>query len=116
MDEQEQSRGTEHTAARVVQELERVAFASFGDVAERLEAQQWRIQDGIPPKDLPAVASVRVKSSGSGVERDVKMYDKLKALEMLAKINGMFSGDARGGAETPEIVDDIPDGSGGGQA
>lgn len=108
MDEKERRENAEQTASRVVEELKRVAFASFGDVAETLEAQEWRIQDGIPREDLPAVASVRVKSNSNGVERDVKMYDKLKALEMLAKINGMFAADARVSIEVPEIVDDIP--------
>lgn len=109
MDEQERQPGQDAIADQVVEELQKVAFASFGDVADVVEAEIWRLQDGIPPKDLPAVASVKIKASGKTVEREVRMYDKLKALEMLAKIHGMYDGGGRAGAEVPVIIDDIAD-------
>lgn len=109
MDEQERQPGQDAVADRVVEELQKVAFASFGDVADVVEAEVWRLQDGIPPEDLPAVASVKIKASGKTVEREVRMYDKLKALEMLAKIHGMYAEGGRTSAEAPMIIDDIAD-------
>ena len=106
MDEQERL-SQDAVADRVIRELEKVAYASFGDVADVVEAEMWRLQDGIPPEDLPAVASVKIKANGKTVEREVRMYDKLKALEMLAKINGMYAEGSRAAAEVPVIVDDI---------
>ena len=106
MDEQER-RLQDAVSDRVIQELEKVAYASFGDVADVVEAEGWRLQEGIPPEDLPAVASVKIKATGKTVEREVRMYDKLKALEMLAKIHGMYAEGGRTAAEVPVIVDDI---------
>ena len=94
------------TAEQVVEELKKVAFASFGDVSEIVDAAHWL--DGIPPEQLAAVASIRVKPVSNGLARDVKMYDKLKALEMLAKIHGMFDGGTGDADALPVIVNDIP--------
>lgn len=104
--EQELQPEREATAEQVIEELKKVAFASFGDVAEIVDAAHWL--DGIPPEQLAAVASIRVRPVSNGLERDVKMYDKLKALEMLAKIHGMFDAGAGDAAELPVIVNDIP--------
>ena len=106
MDEQERQ-SQDAVADRVISELEKVAYASFGDVADSVEAETWRLQDGIPPEDLPAVASVKIKATGKTVEREIRMYDKLKALEMLAKIHGMYAEGGRTAAEVPVIIDDI---------
>jgi len=106
VDEQERQ-SQDAVADRVISELEKVAYASFGDVADTVEAEMWRLQDGIPPEDLPAVASVKIKATGKTVEREVRMYDKLKALEMLAKIHGMYAEGGRTAAEVPVIIDDI---------
>lgn len=106
MDEKELRSDEGAIADRVVEELRKVAFASFGDVAEVIDVQNWL--EGIPMEDLPAVASIKVKPVSSGMERDIRMYDKLKALEMLAKILGMYDDEARAEGEIPVIVDDIP--------
>lgn len=106
MDENEIRSGDGAVADQVIEELRRVAFASFGDVAEVIDAEDWLA--GIPLEELAAVASVKVKPSGGGMERDVKMYDKLRALEMLAKILGLYSEDARMEGIVPVIVDDLP--------
>lgn len=45
-------------------------------------------------EDTAAIASVKVKTipteAGNIIEREVKVYDKLKALELLGKHLGMF--------------------------
>lgn len=106
VDEKELRTGEGAIAGQVVEELRKVAFASFGDVAEVVDAENWL--DGIPPEALAAVASVKVKPLSGGMERDIRMYDKLKALEMLAKIFGMYADDARSSEDVPVIVDDVP--------
>lgn len=106
MDEQERQL-QDAVSDRVIRELEKVAYASFGDVTDVVEAETWRLQEGIPSEDLPAVASVKIKMSGKTVEREVRMYDKLKALEMLAKIHGMYAEGGHASAEVPMIVDDV---------
>ena len=43
------------------------------------------------PEDTAAIQSVKVKTFGEdGLEREIKMADKLKALELLGKHLGMF--------------------------
>ena len=106
MDEAQRTDG--ETAGQVVEELKKVAFASIGDVAQVIDADDWL--EGIPARQLPAVAAIRIKQGSGGMERDVKMYDKLKALEMLAKINGMFTGGGEDAEDAPVIVDDLPRG------
>lgn len=96
--------GLEAVCDQVLEELQKVAFASFGDVADMVDVENWL--SGVPVSELPAVASTRIKTTGTGTEREIRMYDKLKALEMLAKILGMYSDGLRTG-DVPKIIDDI---------
>ena len=62
--------------------------------------------------DTATIASVKVKTiptdDGDIVEREVKTYDKLKALELLGKHMGMFTDRLNVNAEMAvKIVDDI---------
>jgi phage terminase small subunit len=46
---------------------------------------------------------------GKGVEREVRMHDKLKALELLGKRYGLFTDNVNlSGEGVVQIVDDIP--------
>ena len=68
------------------------------------------------PEDTAAIASVKVKTiptaDGLGVEREIRMADKLKALELLGKHFGMFTDNVRlSGAVGVQIIDDIPAGT-----
>lgn len=87
-----QSCRTGVTADRVVRELARVAFANSRDVVNYDDAT---VKPEAVRDDTAAVASVRVKTiptkDGNGVEREVKMHDKLKALELLGKRLGLFT-------------------------
>ena len=53
-----------------------------------------RMKDDAAPEDTAAIQSVKVKTfptkDGEGVEREIKMADKIKALELLGKHLGMF--------------------------
>lgn len=87
-------------AERVMEEYARIAFANIGDVTDGRG-----VLEGLGREDTAAVASIKVKGS----ECDVKMYDKLKALDMLGRHLGMEEG-AVEAAAMPRIVS-YPDGS-----
>ncbi len=72
---------------RVLRELERIAFADFSDFA-RLEDGALRLQDTdtLSPDQRAAICAM--KDTAKGVE--VKLYDKQRALELLAKYLGLF--------------------------
>lgn len=86
----EQSKRTGISADRVVRELAKVAFVDIGDVVDDTGA----LRQDITPDDRAAVASIKVKNSetdsGSSEEREVKLYDKLKALDLLGRHLGMY--------------------------
>ena len=89
-----QSRRTGVSADRVVRELAKIAFVNAGDVI----TSSGELKADANPDDLAAVQSVKVKLFGEdGVEKEVRLNDKLKALELLGKHLGTFNGNL----ETP---------------
>ena len=95
----EQSRRTGISADRVLRELAKVAFANAGDI---VDADDATLKEDASPDDLAAVQSVKVKVFGEdGVEREIKLADKLKALDLIGRHLGMFNGD-----EKREVCDD----------
>lgn len=107
----EQSRRTGVTADRVVRELAKVAFANSQDVIDYDDAT---VRSDAARDDTAAVASVRVKTiptkDGVGVEREVKMHDKLKALELLGRRLGLFTDNVNvSGEGVVQIVDNVPE-------
>ena len=109
----ERSRRTGITQDRVLQELAKIAFVNATDVINMDEAT---IRGDANREDTAAIASVKVKTipgeEGDIVEREVKMCDKLKALELLGKHLGMFTDKLNLNAEMMvKIVDDINDDS-----
>ena len=94
----ERSRRTGITADRVLQELARIGFVNPMDVIDS------------------AIASVKVKiiptKDGNGIEREVKLHDKVKALELMGKHLGMFTDKVDLNANLPVILsgdDDLAD-------
>ena len=84
----ERSRRTGVTADRVVMELAKVAFVNAGDV---IDADDATLNPDATPEDLAAIQSIKVKTFGDdSVEREIRLADKLKALELLGKHLGMF--------------------------
>ena len=84
----ERSRRTGVNADRVVMELAKIAFANIGDVAD---LKTGEIKKEVLTEDTAAIQSVKVKTFGEdGLEREIKMADKLKALELLGRHLGMF--------------------------
>ena len=87
----ERSKRTGINQDRVIRELARLAFVNANDVIDMEEA---KLKDGATEDDTAAIASVKVKTiptkEGEGIEREIKLTDKLKALELLGKHLGMF--------------------------
>ena len=81
----ERSKRTGINADRVLLELGKIAFVNAIDVTVLTDASR---------DDTAAIASVKVKvipgEDGDGVEREVRLADKLKALELCGKHLGMF--------------------------
>ena len=84
----ERSRRTGVNADRVVMELAKIAFVNAIDVIDHNTAT---VKEDASPDDTAAIQSVKVKTFGEdGLEREIKMADKIKALELLGKHLGMF--------------------------
>ena len=104
----DRSKRTGVNADRVVMELAKIAFVNAVDV---IDAQTATIKETALPEDTAAIQSVKVKTFGEdGLEREIKMMDKLKALELLGKHLGMFKDrvELSGGIETEKTkLDDL---------
>lgn len=88
----ERSRRTGVNQDRVVMELAKIAFVNATDV---IEIEDATVKDGATADDTAAIQSVKVKviptKEGEGVEREIRLNDKLKALELLGKHLGMWN-------------------------
>ncbi len=96
---------------RVIRELARIAFVNANDVINMDEAT---LKADASEDDTATIASVKVKTiptkEGEGVEREIRLADKLKALELLGKHLGMFKDKLEIEGKVPvQIVDDIDD-------
>lgn len=87
----ERSKRTGINADRVVKELARIAFVKITDVVDPIDVT---VRRDASDDDLAAVQSVKVKTmdsdKGSSEEREVKLNDKIRALELLGKHLGMW--------------------------
>lgn len=87
----ERSKRTGINADRVLRELARVAFVNAPDVIDMNKAT---IVEGASQDDTAAIASVKVKiiptEDGDITEKEIRLADKLKALELCGKHLGMF--------------------------
>ena len=69
-------------------ELAKIAFVNANEV---IDPKTATVREDAVPEDTAAIQSVKVKTFGEdGLEREIKMADKLKALELLGKHLGMF--------------------------
>lgn len=107
----ERSKRTGVNQDRVIRELARLAFVNATDV---INLNQATVIENANEDDTAAIASVKVKyiptSEGEGVEREIRLTDKLKALELLGKHLGMFKDKVElSGPMKVQIVDDIDD-------
>lgn len=107
----ERSRRTGINQDRIVRELAKIGFINPIDVINLDEAT---IREDANKDDTAAIASVRAKriptENGEIIEREIKIADKLKALELLGKHLGMFTDKISiSGDMGVKIVDDITD-------
>lgn len=91
---------TEITQDIVLEELRRIALAKPTDFFNVEDMGQYKQVNIIPTKDIPddkvgAIASI--KQGANGIE--VKLHDRLKALELIGRHLGMFK-------DKLEIIDD----------
>lgn len=106
----ERSKRTGINQDRIVMELAKIALLNPGMLIDFDEAT---IKENATEEDLAAVASIRVKrfptKDGEGIEREVKMYDKTKAIELLGRHLGMFKDkiEVSGLEEEKKKLDDI---------
>lgn len=87
----DRSKRTGISQDRVVEELAKIAFMNAADVINTEDAS---ILEDASREDLSCIQSVKVKQSdgekGSSIEREIKLADKIRALELLGKHLGMF--------------------------
>lgn len=109
----ERSKRTGINQDRVVTELARIAFVNPQKLINPLDAS---IRKNATEDDLACIQSVKVKtmngSKGSSVEREVKLNDKMKALELLGKHLGMWNDKIDVNVAVPIVIsgeDDLED-------
>ena len=109
----ERSRRTGVNQDRVVMELAKIAFVNAADV---IDSDDATIKAGATADDTAAIQSVKVKviptKEGEGVEREIRINDKLKALELLGKHLGMWNDKLDVNLNIPVVIsgeDDLED-------
>ncbi len=101
----ERSKRTGISADRVLMELARIGFVNADDV---FDPDTACVRPDASRDDRAAIASVSVKS-GKISEREIKLFDKSRALELLGKHLGLFADNVRVEGAVPVIVDDSGD-------
>lgn len=100
----ERSKRTGVTADRVVRELAKLAFVNAADV---IDTQHGEVLENASRDDTACISAVRVKTREDFTEREIRLCDKTKALELLGKHLGMFSDNVKLSAEARvTIIDD----------
>lgn len=89
----ERSKRTGITADRVLEELAKVGFANLTDIVTLDEAA---VKRGSHADDTAAIQSIKVKritteEGDNIVEREVKLHDKIKALDLIARHLGLYN-------------------------
>ena len=109
----ERSKRTGVNQDRVVMELAKIAFVNAADV---IDPESATIREGATSDDTAAIQSVKVKviptKEGEGVEREIRLNDKLKALELLGKHLGMWNDKLDVNLNIPVVIsgeDDLED-------
>jgi len=102
----ERSKRTGVNQDRVVLELAKIAFGNISDCAN---LDTVTVKDAASRDDTAAIASVRIKTfptkSGElGTEREIRMHDKIRALELLGKHLGMFTDKIKFDAPIPVVI------------
>jgi len=107
----EREQRTKVTQDRVIEELAKIAFINPTDVVNSYDAS---LRNGAAREDTAAISSIRVKRfptrEGFGVEQEIKLHDKIRALDLLGKHLGLFNDKLNITADAVvRIVDDLSD-------
>ena len=109
----ERSKRTGINQDRVVMELARIAFVNPQNLINPEDAS---VRPDATDDDLACIQSVKVKTmdgaKGSSVEREIKLNDKMKALELLGKHLGMWNDKIDLNVAVPVVIcgeDDLED-------
>lgn len=109
----ERSKRTGINQDRVVMELARIAFINPQNLIDPEDAS---VRQDATEDDLACIQSVKVKTmdgaKGSSVEREIKLNDKMKALELLGKHLGMWNDKVDVNVAVPVVIcgeDDLED-------
>lgn len=102
----ERSRRTGVNADRVIMELAKIAFVNSADV---IDVETATVKEGAALDDTAAIQSVKVKKIDGGIEREIKLADKSKALELLGRHLGIFKDkiEVSGLEEQMDKLDDL---------
>ena len=104
----ERSKRTGINQDRILMELAKIALLNPEKVVDFNTAT---IKEDALPEDLAAVASVKVKrfptKDGEGIEREIKFYDKTKAIDLAGRHLGMFKDKMDISVESSQKLDDI---------
>lgn len=100
----DRSKRTGVTQDRVVRELARLAFA---DPTQVVNFRTGEVYGNLSEDDRAIIAGVKVKDGDTFTEREVKLTDKTRALELLGRHLGMFKDGMSITVDLPKIVDDI---------
>ncbi len=92
------------TQDRVVRELARIAFA---DPTAIIDFRTGEVRAGLTEDDRAVLAGVKVKDGDTLTEREVKLCDKLRALDLLGRHLNMFTDTVQLTGDLPRIIDDI---------
>lgn len=103
----ERSKRTGINADRIIQELAKIAFLNPSSV---INLQNASVLDDASEEDLACISSVKIKRSSSdtsdSIEREIKTYDKIKALELLGKHMGIFTDKFKVEGVIPIVIQD----------
>jgi len=109
----ERSKRTGINQDRIVLELAKMAFVNADNLIDPEDAS---IREGASEDDLACIQSVKVKTSvgasGTTTEREIKLNDKMKALELLGKHLGMWNDKIDLNVSLPVVIsgeDDLED-------
>jgi len=107
----EREQRTKVTQDRVIEELAKIAFLNPTDVINEYDAS---LRNSATREDTSAISSIRVRrtpsKNGMGIEREIKLHDKIRALELLGKHLGLFNDKLNITADAVvRIVDDLSD-------
>lgn len=101
----ERSKRTGVNQDRVMMELAKIAFVNAADV---INSDDATIKAEATADDTAAIQSVKVKviptKEGEGVEREIRLNDKLKALELLGKHLGMWNDKSDVNINIPVVI------------